>query len=61
MVKMALTTSLQKTSLSHKKRRVTKIQTRTLENGAISTKSPGKTLMNVAQNIHWWMISKKRR
>jgi hypothetical protein len=24
------------------------------ENGVISTKSPGTTPMNVAQNSHWW-------
>jgi hypothetical protein len=33
---------------------------RTLESGVISTKSPGTTLMNVAQNNHWWPRSKKR-
>jgi hypothetical protein len=36
------------------KRRVTGRQRRTPENGAISTKSPGTTPMNVAQNSHWW-------
>jgi hypothetical protein len=61
MVKMTLTTNLHKTSPSHRKRRVTKIRRRKLENGAISTKSPGTTPMNVAQNNHWWMRSKKRR
>jgi hypothetical protein len=35
-------------------------QRRTLENGAISTKSPGTTPMNVAQNSHWWPRSKTR-
>jgi hypothetical protein len=33
---------------------------RTLESGVISTKSPGTTLMNVTQNNHWWLRSKKR-
>jgi hypothetical protein len=33
---------------------------RTLESGAISTKSPGTTLMNVTQNSHWWPRSKKK-
>jgi hypothetical protein len=60
MVKMALTTSLKKTSPSHKKRRVTERRRRTLENGAISTKSPGTTPMNVTQNSHWWSRSKTR-
>jgi hypothetical protein len=46
--------SLLKTSPSHRKRRVTRRQRRTLENGAISIKSPGTTPMNVAQNSHWW-------
>jgi hypothetical protein len=35
-------------------------QRRTLENGVISTKSPGTTPMNVAQNSHWWSRSKTR-
>jgi hypothetical protein len=61
MVKTTLTTSLQKTCPSHRKRRVTKRRRRTLESGAISTKSSGTTLMNVAQNNHWWPRSKKRR
>jgi hypothetical protein len=61
MVNMTLTTSLQKTSPSHRKRRVTKRGRRTLESGAISKKSPRKKLMNVAQNNHWWLILKKRR
>jgi hypothetical protein len=43
-----------KTSPSHRKRRVTERQRRTPENGVISTKSPGTTPMNVAQNSHWW-------
>jgi hypothetical protein len=30
------------------------------ENGVISTKSPGTTPMNVAQNSHWWPRSKTR-
>jgi hypothetical protein len=50
MIKMALTNSLLKTSPSHRKRRVTGRQRRTPKNGAISTKSPGTTPMNVAQN-----------
>jgi hypothetical protein len=50
MTKISLTNSLSKTSPRHRKRRVTGRQRRTLENGAISTKSPGTTPMNVAQN-----------
>ena len=60
MTKMTLTNSLSKTSPSHRKRRITGRQRRTLENGAISTKSPGTTPMNVTQNNHWWLISKTR-
>jgi hypothetical protein len=60
MIKMTLTNSLPKTSPSHRKRRVTKRQRRTPKNGVISTKSPGTTLMNVAQNSHWWPRSKTR-
>jgi hypothetical protein len=60
MTKMALTNSLLKTSPRHRKRRVTGRQRRTPENGAISTKSPGTTPMNVAQNSHWWLRSKTR-
>jgi hypothetical protein len=60
MTKTTLTNSLPKTSPSHRKRRVTGRQRRTPENGAISTKSPGTTLMNVAQNSHWWPRSKTR-
>jgi hypothetical protein len=37
---------------------VTGRQRRTPENGVISTKSPGTTPMNVAQNSHWWPRSK---
>ena len=55
MTKMALTSSLPKTSPRHKKIRVTGRQRRTPKNGAISTKSPGTTSMNVAQKIHWWL------
>jgi hypothetical protein len=60
MTKMALTNSLLNTNPSHRKRRVTGRQRRTLENGAISSKSPGTTSMNVAQNSHWWPRSKTR-
>ena len=60
MKKTSLTNSLPKTSPSHRKRRVTGRQRRTLENGAISTKSPGTTPINVAQNSHWWLRSKTR-
>jgi hypothetical protein len=60
MIKMTLTNSLLKTSPSHRKRRVTGRQRRTPENGVISTKSPGTTPMNVAQNSHWWPKSKTR-
>jgi hypothetical protein len=52
MIKIALTKSLLKTNPSHKKRRVTKRQRKTPENDVISTKAPGTTLMNVAQNSH---------
>jgi hypothetical protein len=60
MTKTTLTNSLPKTSPSNRKRRVTGRQRRTLENGVISTKSPGTTPMNVAQNSHWWPRSKTR-
>jgi hypothetical protein len=60
MTKTTLTNSLPKTSPRHRKRRVTGRQRRTPENGAISTKAPGTTPMNVAQNIHWWPRSKTR-
>jgi hypothetical protein len=60
MTKTTLTNSLPKTSPSHKKRRVTGRQRRTSENGVISTKSPGTTPTNVAQNSHWWPRSKTR-
>jgi hypothetical protein len=60
MTKTTLTNSLPKTSPSHRKRRVTRRQRRTPENGAISTKAPGTTRMNVAQNSHWWLRSKTR-
>jgi hypothetical protein len=60
MINMTLTISLSKTSPSHKKRRVTGRKRRASENGAISTKAPGTTPMNVAQNSHWWMRSKPR-
>jgi hypothetical protein len=61
MTKTSLTNSLLKTSPSHKKRRVIGRQRRTPENGVISTKSLGTTLMNVTQNSHWWSRSKTRR
>jgi hypothetical protein len=60
MINTALTKSLPKTSPSHMKRRVMGRKRRTLENGVISTKSPGTTLMNVSQNSHWWPRSKTR-
>jgi hypothetical protein len=60
MRKMNLTNNFLKTSLSHRKRRVTKRRRRTPKNGVISTKSPGTTPMNVPQNIHWWLRSKTR-
>jgi hypothetical protein len=60
MIKMTLTNSLLKTNPSHKKRRVTGRQRRTPENGVISTKAPGTTSRNVAQNSHWWSRSKTR-
>ena len=61
MTKTTLTNSLPKTSPSHRKRRVTGRQRRTLENGTISTKVPGTTSINVAQNSHWWLRSKTKR
>jgi hypothetical protein len=60
MTKTALTNSFPKTSRRHSERRVTGRQRRTQKNGAISTKSPGTTPMNVAQNSHWWSRSKTR-
>jgi hypothetical protein len=60
MRNMALTNSFMKTSLSHRKIRVTGRRRRTLENGAISKKSLGEKSMNVAQNSHWWPRSKIR-
>jgi hypothetical protein len=60
MVKTTLKNNLQKTIPSHRKRRVIERKRNTLENGMISTKSPGTTPMNVAQNSHWWLRSKKR-
>jgi hypothetical protein len=60
ITKTTLTNSLPKTSPSHRKRRVTGRQRRTPENGAISTKAPGTTPMNVTQNSHWWPRSKTR-
>jgi hypothetical protein len=60
MIKTPLTNSLPKTSPSHKKRRVTGRRRRTPENGVISTKAPGTTSMNIAQNNHWWPRSKTR-
>jgi hypothetical protein len=60
MTKTTLTNSLLKTSPRHRKGRVTGRQRRKLENGAISTKSPGTTPTNVAQNSHWWLRSKTR-
>jgi hypothetical protein len=56
MVKVSLThreIDLKKTSPSHMKRRVIGIRM-TLGSGGTSTKSLGTTLMNVAQNSHWW-------
>jgi hypothetical protein len=60
MTKMALTNSLPKTIPSHRNGRVMGRQRRTLENGAISIKSPGTTPMNFTQNSHWWPRSKTR-
>jgi hypothetical protein len=60
MKNTTLTNSLSKTSPRHRKRRVMGRQRRTLKNGVISTKSPGTTPMNIAQNSHWWPISKTR-
>jgi hypothetical protein len=59
MIKMALTNSLSKTSLSHRKIRVIERQRRTLESGVISAKASSTTPMNVIQNNHWWSRSKK--
>jgi hypothetical protein len=41
-------------------KRVMGRQRRTPENGAIPTKSPSTTPMNVSQNSHWWPRSKTR-
>ena len=60
ITKTTLTNSLSKTIPRHRKRNVTGRQRRTSEKGVISTKSPGTTLMNVAQKIHWWSRSKTR-
>ena len=60
MTKMALRTSLPKTSPSHMRRMVTGRQRRTFENGVISTKASGTTPMNVVQNSHWWLRTKTR-
>jgi hypothetical protein len=54
IIKMALTNNIQKTSPSHRKRRVMERQRWTMENGVISTKYPSTTSMNVTQNSHWW-------
>jgi hypothetical protein len=59
MRKTALTNSFLKTSLNHRKKRVTG-RRRTLENGVISTKALGTASMNVAQNSHWWPRLKTR-
>jgi hypothetical protein len=47
--------NLKKTNPRSKQRRVMGSQIRTLESGSISTKSPGTTPMNVAQNNHYWL------
>jgi hypothetical protein len=60
MTKTILTNSLSKTIPRNRKIRVMGRQRRILENGASSTKSPGTTLMNVAQNSHWWPRSKTK-
>jgi hypothetical protein len=60
MIKTTLTNNLPTTIPSHMKRRVMGRRRRTLESGVISTKSPGTTLMNFAQNSHWWPRSKTR-
>jgi hypothetical protein len=58
--KKSLTNSLPKTGSRHMKRRVIGRQRRTPKNRAISTKAPGTTPMNVAENSHWWPRSKIR-
>jgi hypothetical protein len=60
MTKTTLTSSLPKTSPRHKKSRATGRQRRATENGVSSTKAPGTTPMNVAQNSHWWLRSKTK-
>jgi len=60
MINMDLTNSLPKTIPSLRKRRVMGRQRRTPKNGAMSTKGPGTTLMNVTQNNLWWPRSKTR-
>jgi hypothetical protein len=60
MVNTTLTIRFQKTHPSHMKIRVTLRQTRTLESGVISKKSPSKTPMNFTQNNQCWSSSKKK-
>lgn len=60
MVKATLTTNVEKSNPSHTTRRVIERRRRTLKIGAISTKSPGKTPMNVTQKSHWWPRSNKK-
>jgi hypothetical protein len=60
MINMTLTNNFLKTSLRNSKIRVMGRRRRISENGAISTKSPGTTPMNIAQRSHWWLRSKTR-
>jgi hypothetical protein len=60
MRKTTLTISFMKTSLSHRKRRVTERRRRTPKNGVISTNAPSTTPMNVSQNSHWCPRSRTR-
>jgi hypothetical protein len=52
--------NLETTNPSHRKIRVRGRKRRTLESGVISTKSLGTTLMNAAQNSHYWPSVKKK-
>jgi hypothetical protein len=51
--------NLERANPRHRKIRVTIILTKTPKSGASSTTDLGTTLMNVAQNNHWWLSSKK--
>jgi hypothetical protein len=60
MIKTTLTNNLSENQSKPHEKKGHRRRRRTLESGVISTKSPGTTLMNVAQNNHWWSRSKTR-